>query len=144
MKFDVWLFRFLCLIGIIGLLSLPFAEAQSPVTLSLITGGGNITVNGGLAPLSIPRGYSLGAVGVEAAGTWSGTIQLECTASAGGTGAFVALTLTPRNSSTTVTSFTGNGQWVALTSQGCQRVQARATATMTGSALITLTGVPAS
>lgn len=115
--------------------------AQNPVTLQTVVGAGSIAVNGGTVVLAIPSGRALRTLGVESAGTWSGTIQVECAASSGGSGSFVALELTPRNSSSVVTSFTGNGQWRADIG-GCQRVQARATASITGSALISLVGAP--
>lgn len=141
MKSIDWIWVLFIAVGLtLGLRRSPL-EAQSPTTFQPIVAGGSITVNGGTAVLSIPTGQALGSLGIEAAGTWTGTIQVECAASRSGSGAFVALTLTPRNSATTATSFTGNGQWSASI-LGCQRVQARATNTMTGSASITLVGVP--
>lgn len=116
-------------------------SAQTPTQLLTTVGAGNITANGGTVTLPIPTGIAYSAVGVEAAGTWTGTIQVECAASRQGSGAFVAILLFPRNSATSVANFTANGQWSGSMA-GCQRVQARATAAMTGTATITLVGVP--
>lgn len=124
-----------------SLLTASPATAQQLVRLQRQTGAGTITAQNGTVILPAARGIALGSLGVEASGTWTGTIQVECTASFEGTGAYVALEVIPRTGGSGVTSFTANGQWIG-TIAGCQRVQARATAAMTGTAVITLTGDP--
>lgn len=112
---------------------------QAIVRLGSLPVAGTMTTDGDTIAFPVPAGVGFGSVGVEARGTWTGTVAIECAASTGG-GAFVAIELFPRNSATAVTSFTANGQWSG-TIAGCQRVQARATAAMTGTVTITMVGV---
>lgn len=113
--------------------------AQAIVRLGSQPVAGTMTTSGDVVIFPVPAGVGFATLGVEARGTWTGTVQIECAASTGG-GTFVALTLIPRNSTTTATTFTANGQWSASIA-GCQRVQARATAAMTGAVTITMVGV---
>lgn len=113
-------------------------SGQTVTRLASQAGAGNLATNGDVINFSVGA-LGFGSLGVEASGTWTGTAVIECAASASG-GTFVALQLIPRNSGTAVTSFTVNGQWLA-TVAGCQRIRARATAVMTGSAQITMVGV---
>lgn len=114
------------------------ASAQAIQRLASQTKQGTIAANASSVALTVPPGVGFGSIGVEASGSWTGTIQIECAASASG-GTFVALELAPRNSTTLVTSFTANGQWVGSIA-GCQRVQATSTAWTIGTAQITLVG----
>lgn len=103
----------------------------SQSTVGTMTTSGDVIAFGPIGQLGF------GQVGVEASGTWTGTVAIEC--AAGLAGSFVAIELVPRNSTTAVTSFTANGQWSGSIT-GCGRVQARATAAMTGTVQITMTG----
>lgn len=123
---------------VVMLASVSPLHGQAITRLANQSASGNLVTNGDTVSLPVPAGVGFGSVGVEARGTWTGTIEIQCAASTGG-GSFVALTLVPRNSTTPVTSFTANGQWSASIA-GCQRVQAAATATMTGTATVTLVG----
>lgn len=114
-------------------------SAQTIMRLGSQPVAGTMTTSGDVITFPIPQAVGFATLGVEARGTWTGTVQVECAASTGD-GTFVAVTLIPRNSTTTVTSFTANGQWSGSIS-GCQRVQARATAAMTGTVTITMVGV---
>lgn len=122
----------LCLLASVSL------SGQTITRLATTAIAGTMTTSGDVIRFPITPGLGYNTLGVEARGTWTGTVAIECAASTGG-GAFVALTLTPRNSTTLVTSFTSNGQWSAPIG-GCQRVQARATAAMTGTVTITMVG----
>lgn len=113
-------------------------SAQTIVRLGNQPVSGTMTTSGDTIAFPVPQTVGFGTLGVEARGTWTGTVAIECAASTGG-GSFVAVVLVPRNSTTTVTSFTANGQWSAFIN-GCQRVQARATAAMTGTVTITMVG----
>lgn len=114
-------------------------DAQTITRLGSLAVTGTMTTSGDTIAFAPINGLGYSTVGVEARGTWTGTIAIECAASTGG-GSFVAIQLVPRNSPTPVTSFTGNGQWSGSIA-GCQRVQARATAAMTGTVTIALVGV---
>ncbi len=114
---------------------------MSLFNLQSYNAGGAITAQNGTVDLTIPAGVSLSALGVGVSGTWTGTIQIEVTAGGAGSGeAYVALLLTLRSAASTVASFTANGQWTASIA-GCGQVRARATASMTGSAIVTLNAV---
>lgn len=129
--------RLLWSLVIVALWASP-VHGQAVQRLASQAASGTIAANATSVVLPVPVGVGFGTVGVEARGTFTGTIQVECAASTGG-GAFVALTLAPRNSATTVTSFTAAGQWSGSIA-GCQRVQATSTAWTDGTATITLVG----
>lgn len=128
--------RWIC--GLLIVLWATPVAGQAVTRLASQSTAGNLATDGDVLPLTVPGGVGFGSVGVEIAGTWTGTIEVQCAASLGGS-TFVALTLAPRNSTVLVTSMTANGQWVGSIA-GCQRVRATATAAMTGSAQVTLVG----
>jgi len=99
---------------------------------------GTMTTEADVITFPIDVGIGYGSIGVEARGTWTGTVEIQCLASRAG-GTYVAIQLLPRASSTPVTSFTVNGQWSGSIT-GCQAVRATATAAMTGTVTITMIG----
>lgn len=124
--------------SLLALLLIPaLASAQTIVRLGATPKVGTMTTNGDVITFTIPEGLGYGSLGVEARGTWTGTVEIQCAA---GTGTFVSLSLMPRDGTATVTSFTANGQWSASVA-GCARLQATATAAMTGTVTITMLGV---
>ena len=75
-----------------------------------------------------------GAVGLQLAGTFVGTIEFEgCIED----GSFVALNMVPSNSATAATSATATGAWSANCG-GYSSVRARASAWTSGEARVTL------
>jgi hypothetical protein len=76
-----------------------------------------------------------GGAGLQVAGTWTGTITFEVTVDGQN---WAAISVTPSNSSTTVTTTTANGVWQVNLS-GAVGIRMRASATMTGTALVTIT-----
>lgn len=75
-----------------------------------------------------------GGAGLQVAGTWTGTITFEVTVDGQN---WVSKNVTPSTSATQVTSTTSNGAWqISLT--GFVGVRMRASATMTGTALVTV------
>jgi hypothetical protein len=113
-------------------------SAQMVVRLATFSTAATLDVENDTVDLNPSIGIGLGSLGIEVRGTWTGTIAVECNAAYFG-GTYVALAMTPRNSATAVTSTTANGQWSAIVA-GCQRIRARATAAMTGVAIVTLVG----
>lgn len=126
------------LIGLACALPMSSVSAQQKNAGVSLATTGSITTQDGVVTLDIPSGLALSTVGVDASGTWTGTITIEC-AARNRTSAFSAIILSPRASTTTATTFTANGQWSG-TIAGCGRVQARASAAMTGEAVVTLNG----
>lgn len=120
-------------------LSIPLSAQQTVVTVgATLPITDDITFNGDVITLTIPPGRGYASIGVDASGTWVGTIAVQCAARAvAGTSSLQALILSPRNSATSVTSFTANGQWLG-TIAGCQRVIATSTAWTSGTATVTL------
>lgn len=76
-----------------------------------------------------------GGATLTLSGTWTGTISFEATGDGGAT--WVAVSVTPLASTTTVTSATANGTWQVNTA-GFTGLRMRASATMSGSALATI------
>lgn len=76
----------------------------------------------------------LGAVGLQVAGTWTGTITFE--ASIDGR-TFVALNMVPSNSATPASTTTGSGAWTANVA-GFTLVRARWSTTTSGAPEVTL------
>lgn len=126
---------------LLALILLPsLVSAQQVVSLKSISTQGSIIIEGGTIELVVPNGVAYGTVGVGVAGTWTGAIAVQCLASTG-IGTFVAIQLTPRASAVPVTEISANGQWSGSMA-GCQRLRAIATATMSGTATVTLVGAP--
>lgn len=111
-------------------------SAQAITRLASQTTVGTMTTSGNTIAFGPIGTLGFASLGVEARGSWTGTVAIECAA---GAGTFVALVLSPRSGAAPVTSFTANGQWSAPIG-GCQRVQAHATAAMTGTVTITMAG----
>ncbi len=77
------------------------------VSVSLTAQSTDCSVANSCASLNI--GQNVGGATLTLAGTWSGTLQFEAQGADGKT--WVAISATPSNSTTTVTSATGNGTW---------------------------------
>lgn len=108
-----------------------------------ISSTGSITTNGQTVQL-ITGGITLpdggwATVAIQITGTWTGTVTFEGSVDAS---TFQTLNATPTNSSTSVTTATANGLWT-VASAGMQVVRVRATAVMTGTAVVYLRGNPA-
>jgi hypothetical protein len=84
------------------------------------------------ATLTNVSGY--GGAGFQVSGTWSGTITFECSVDRT---TFVALNAAPYNSSTSVTTTSGNGAFQS-TITGCTMVRARMSAYTSGTASVTI------
>lgn len=89
--------------------------------------------------LELPVG-GYGAVGIQIAGTWAGTITFEATVNSG---EWQTLNATKTNSATQVTSTTANGVWTAPVA-GLSKVRARMSTYTSGSAHVQLLAVGAS
>lgn len=76
----------------------------------------------------------LGSFGLQASGTWVGTLSFE--ASIDGL-TFSALSAVPTNSTTSVTSTTGNGLWLA-SAAGLRLIRVRVSAYTSGTAMVEL------
>src|ERR1035438_2815857 len=83
--------------------------------------------------VSLPQ--DKGGATLTLSGTWTGTIQFEATGDGGAT--WVAVSVTPLNSTTTATSTTANGTWQVNTA-GFTGLRMRASAAVTGSAFATI------
>jgi hypothetical protein len=111
-------------------------------TPSAFAASGFLTTSGttcsatGVTCLIVSLAQDKGGAGVSISGTWTGTITFEGTVD-GGT-SWSAINAYPLNSGTAVTTATANGQW-QVNVTGLTGVRARASATMTGSALVTIT-----
>lgn len=119
------------LILVLILASMCSASAQVVITSS--TSG---TIDENAEAVTMLGG--LGTVSLQVTGTFSGTIALQCTVDGSN---WVALRITPVNSATTVTSLTSTGIWTG-TAGGCASVRAVSTAWSSGSASISIFGVP--
>lgn len=127
---------FFRLLLMIALATPAFAQQRVSIIGATLPMTDTITFNGDVMTLTIPPGQGFASIGVDASGTWVGTIAVQCAARTS-TSDLQALILAPRNSTTTVTSFTSNGQWFGSIA-GCQRIVATATAWTSGTATVTL------
>lgn len=119
---------------LLGLLTTP-AWAQSPQVFAPLD---SATCPGtGCIGLQVA---GLAGIGLQVTGTYSGTISFE--ASIDGT-TFVALNLTPLNSTTAATSTTTTGVWTGGVG-GAAIVRARMSSYTSGTALVTLKAAPTS
>lgn len=114
---------------------------------SLWATSGKITTNNAsciIAPaacLVVSLAQDKGGATLTLSGTWTGTIQFEATGDGGTT--WSSVLVTPTNSTTAVTSTTGNGTWQVNTA-GFTGIRMRASATVTGTAVATITPSSAS
>jgi len=92
---------------------------------------GTITTNG-QAVTADCRGA--GSAAAQVTGTWSGTLSFK--ASVDGVN-FVAINATPPTGGSAVTTTTGNGVWI-ISLGGYSQLEVVATATMTGSAVVSI------
>jgi hypothetical protein len=88
--------------------------------------------------LTLPLTVTGGAVGVQLDGTWSGTITFEATLN--GT-TWVALNLTPSNSTTPASTATANGAW-GDANWGWKQVRARFSTATSGTVDVTINFTP--
>jgi hypothetical protein len=104
---------------------------SAEVSFGSTTGSGSLTANGQSASITL-AGY--GAVSVLVTGTWTGTLTFEV--STDGT-TYQSVEALPSNSSTAVLTTTANGTWSA-SAGGFHSFRVRATAAMTGTAVVSL------
>ena len=97
---------------------------------------GNITTNGDTVTLPY-RHFANGGVGVQLAGTWTGTVTFEVTID--GTN-YVALPMANVNSGATASTATANGIFAGNV-VGVSAFRVRATAAMTGTLNVTIVGL---
>jgi hypothetical protein len=103
---------------------------------------GQLMVQGSLVAandaLTMQRFTTLGTVGFQLTGTWTGTVTFECTVD-GST--WVALQVFPSNSSTGATTATAVGAFV-LTTNAFQGVRARFSTATSGTVVATIVSRP--
>lgn len=114
------------------------AYAQQPNTLNLTAQSSDCSTANSCNVVLL--GPNIGGVTFTADGTWSGTVQIEAT---GNNNKWVALSATPSNSTTTVTSFTGTGTWQANVA-GYTQVRLRVSTYSSGTIITTITPSTAS
>lgn len=88
--------------------------------------------------VTLSRFTTWGALGFQVTGTWTGTITFECTVD-GAT--WAALSVTPSNSATAVTTTTANGVW-GFNNNFFQGVRARFSTASSGIAVVTIVSRP--
>lgn len=106
-------------------------QAQTATKITPPVGRATIVTNGDTVAMDV---LPYATIAVQVTGTWTGTLQTECTVD-GGT--YTALRMTPTDTTTVVTSVTANGLWTVPVA-GCQTARVRATATVTGVAQVTM------
>ena len=121
----------LALAILLSAMSVPAWAASGTLT----TSGSTCTATG-VTCLIVPLSQDKGAAGLTLSGTWTGTITFEGSADGGTT--WTAINALPLNSTTAVTTTTGNGTW-QINAAGLTTLRMRASATMTGSAIATIT-----
>lgn len=114
------------------------AYAQQPNTLNLTAQSSDCSTANSCNVVLL--GPNIGGVTFTADGTWSGTVQIEAT---GNNNKWVALSATPSNSTTTVTSFTSTGTWQANVA-GYTQVRLRVSTYSSGTVVTTITPSTAS
>jgi hypothetical protein len=107
---------------------------QGPNALNVVQA--SMTTNGDAVALT--RMMTLGGVAVQITGTWTGTITFEATVD--GTN-WATFNMTPSASGTDVSTATANGAW-SKQNNGFTGVRAHCTASMTGSAVVTIKYLP--
>jgi len=115
------------------------AYGQNYVTGSLTASGSTCATAGACIQLPLPN-QNLGGVTITLSGTWSATNQFEATGD--GTN-FSAINALPSNSTTAVTSATGNGLWQANVA-GYVAIRVRVSAYTSGTVVVTIQGSTAS
>lgn len=122
----------------IGLLILLTVLGVAPAwaASSVLTTSGSTCSTTGVTCLIVPLSMDKGSAGFTIAGTWTGTITFEGSAD-GGT-SWTAIEAWPLGSRTAVTSATAVGQW-QVNAAGLTTLRMRASATITGSATVTIT-----
>jgi hypothetical protein len=126
---------------ILFLLSANYARAQSITTANLTASGANCPTASPLNALCVPVGVTFGAATFTLEGTWVATVQFEASGDGGGT--WVSINVTPSNSTTAVTSATGNGVWQANVA-GYTNVRMRVSAFTSGTVIATISTSSAS
>jgi len=121
----------LALALLLAAMSVPAWAASGTLT----TSGSTCTATG-VTCLIVPMSQDKGAAGLTLSGTWTGTVTFEGSADGGVT--WTAINALPLNSTTAVTSSTGNGTW-QVNAAGLTTLRMRASATMSGSAIATIT-----
>jgi len=128
------MFKYIRLLAFAALLAVCPTTVDAQTYVKLWPNGleGEIDANG--EALTITNAREMGTLGVQIAGTWTGTIAPQC--SLDGTN-WVAIQVKPVNADTPVTSMSANGIWTGSIA-GCKQVRAVATASMTGTASVTM------
>lgn len=108
------------------------APVSGPITASASSCPSN---QPSTACVLLPIGQQTAQVGITVSGTFSATLQFEWTADGGNT--WVALSATPNGSSSTVTSTTATGVWIANVG-GASFIRVRSSAYTSGVAQVTL------
>lgn len=125
--------RFLTVMHYTVLMLLMAISASAQIASSRIAGGISSTVCPGSGCLAFPVS-GFGGVGIQVAGTFTGTISFEGTVD---DATWVAINMTPPNSTTAVTTATAVGAWTGPAG-GLSQVRARFSAYTSGTANITM------
>lgn len=105
----------------------------------ITTNGSDCSVSTRCLVVSLPQ--DKGGATLTLSGTWTGTMQFEATGDGGIT--WSSVNVLPLNSTTAVTSSTSNGTW-QVNMSGFTGIRIRSSASMTGSAVATITPSAAS
>lgn len=124
------------LITLLTLAAIPAWAASSTLTTSASACSAT-----GVSCLIVNLPQDKGGASLTISGTWTGTITFECTADGGAT--WVAMNAMPVADTTAVSTTTGNGVW-QVNVAGLTGIRMRASATMTGAAVATITPSAAS
>ena len=125
---------FLALVAAI-LFAGPLAAQTIPNTANLTASDAGTCATAGACLVVNVNNQNAASV-VQLTGTWSATVQFEATTSQGGT--FVAINAFPLNSTTAVTSATGNGAW-RVTTSGLAQLRVRVSAFTSGTVAAAIT-----
>lgn len=128
-----YFYSVLAILGILGGFSVS-ASAQQGGLVRLQPGHktGSVTANNGT--VTITPAQWLATVGIQVTGTFSGTLTPQC--SQDGTN-FVAIRVTPRNTTTAVTTITSTGGWTG-TAAACASIRVIGSGWASGTAVVTL------
>lgn len=119
------------IVMLFAVLAVPAFAASGQLTTSASTCAAS-----GVTCLIVPMSQDKGAAGLTIAGTWTGTITFE--GSADGGASWTAIEAWPLGSRTAVTTATAVGQW-QVNVAGLTTIRMRASATITGTAIVTIT-----
>lgn len=123
--------RYLLLVTLAALTLVPQAWAASN---TITTSGSTCVLSVTCLTVNLPQ--DKGGASLTISGTWTGTITFEATADGGTT--WVAIVAMPVAATTAVSTATANGLW-QVNVAGLTGIRMRASATISGSALATIT-----